>query len=152
MPCLVTFCLITVALLMLQRDAVAGWHLKMSASLTGILTMTTTQSESSVRVTRDSVLEVIKSYVEAIAPHFTTHDIARHMGIDEYPVRAAFTWLNRNNVIAIVPGVRSKRYLPVVADQPRRWHCESYNVNVYQLCEQPAEVDFAALNRAFGFA
>ena len=81
---------------------------------------------------------------------FTTADIARDMGVDEYPVRAAVSWLARYGLIEIIPGVRSKRYL----EQPaaRRLHGDSYSVSVYQIKEKGAQADFAALNRAFGFA
>lgn len=115
--------------------------------------MATEQAGSSVRVTRDSVLEAIKAYVETQAkPFFTTQDIARFMGVEEYPVRAAVSWLTRYELIEVVPGVRSKRYLGNAADETKRRHTDSYSASVYQVKEQPAEVDFAALNRAFGFA
>lgn len=99
----------------------------------------------------DAVRKAIEQYVEQRGENrFTTADIARHMGVVEYPVRAAVSWLARYGLIEIIPGVRSKRYL----EQPaaRRLHGDSYSVSMYRVKEQAAEVDFAALNRAFGFA
>lgn len=99
----------------------------------------------------DAVRKAIEQYVKDRGVNrFTTADIARAMGVDEYPVRAAVSWLARYQLIEIVPGVRSKRYLSQPA--ARRLHGDSYSVSVYQIKEQAAEVDFAALNRAFGFA
>lgn len=126
----------------------------MLALLAGIsLTMTTPQAESPVRVNRDSVLEAIKAYVDDHSkPFFTTLDIARHMGVDEYPVRAAVSWLARYELIEIVPGVRSKRYLGDPQNPHRRRHTDSYSASVYQIRQEVEKVDFAALNRAFGYA
>lgn len=99
----------------------------------------------------DAVQKAIEQYVkDHAAGRFTTADIARFMGVEEYPVRAAFSWLVRYRFIEIIPGVRSKRYLEQPAD--RRLHGNSYSVSMYRIKEQAAEVDFAALNRAFGFA
>lgn len=99
----------------------------------------------------EAVRKAIEQYVKERAENrFTTADIARFMGIDEYPVRAAVSWLARYGMIEIIPGVRSKRYLEAPAN--RRLHGESYSVSVYRMKEQATEVDFAALNRAFGFA
>ena len=117
-----------------------------------VLPMATEQDGSAVRVTRDSVLEAIKAYVESHSDHFTTQDIARHMGVEEYPVRAAISWLNRNEEIEIVPGVRSKRYLGEPENPDTRRHTTSYSASVYQIREKAGKVDFAALNRAFGFS
>lgn len=115
--------------------------------------MATEQAGSSVRVTRDSVLEAIKAYVETQAkPFFTTQDIARFMGVEEYPVRAAVSWLTRYELIEVVPGVRSRRYLGNAADETKRRHTDSYSASVYQMKPAATPVDFAALNRAFGFA
>lgn len=98
----------------------------------------------------DMVRQAIEQYVkDHAAGRFTTADIARHMGVEEYPVRAAFSWLVRYRFIEIVPGVRSKRYLEQPAD--RRLHGDSYSVSMYQVKEQAAEVDFVALNRLFGY-
>lgn len=99
----------------------------------------------------EAVQKAIEQYVKDHAEgRFTTADIARFMGAEEYPVRAAFSWLVRYRFIEIIPGVRSKRYL----GQPtnRRLHGDSYSVSMYQIKEQSGEADFAALNRAFGFA
>ncbi|WP_434516673.1 hypothetical protein AB6Q56_08810 [Dechloromonas sp. ARDL1] len=99
----------------------------------------------------DAVRDAIERYVErSVEKRFTTADIARFMGVEEYPVRAAVSWLARYGVIEIIPGVRSKRYLEQPAN--RRLHGDSYSVSMYRIKEKCAEVDFAALNRAFGFA
>ncbi len=99
----------------------------------------------------DAVRKAIERYVEERGENrFTTTDIARFLGVDEYPVRAAVSWLARYGLIEIIPGVRRKRYLEQPAD--RRLHGDSYSVSVYRVKEQAAEVDFAALNRVFGFA
>lgn len=99
----------------------------------------------------DAVRKAIERYVEERGENrFTTADIARFLGVEEYPVRAAVSWLARYGMIEIIPGVRSRRYLEQPAD--RRLHGDSYSVSVYRVKEQATEVDFAALNRAFGFA
>ncbi len=99
-------------------------------------------------VTKDSVMQAIGSYAcERSKPFFTTLDIARHMGVEEYPVRAAFSWLTRNRFIEIVPGVRTRRYLPEASN--RRWDGDWYSVSVYQVVEKCAEADFDVLNRVF---
>ena len=71
------------------------------------------------------------------------------MGVDEYSVRAAVSWLNRYRFIEIVPGVRSKRYQPEPSN--RRLHGSEYSVSVYQLVDKCAAADFDTLNRVFGF-
>lgn len=103
--------------------------------------------EDVARVTKDAVLSAIRSYVDVQAKDFfTTLDIARHMGVEEYPVRAAVSWLNRYRYIEIVPGVRSKRYLPMNGN--RRLHGNEYSVSVYQIRET-TPADFDTLNRVF---
>lgn len=73
----------------------------------------------------DAVRKAIEQYVKDHGEgRFTTADIARHMGAEEYPVRAAFSWLARYGQIEIIPGVRSKRYLEQPAD--RRLHGDSW--------------------------
>lgn len=100
-------------------------------------------------VTTDTVMEAIREYAaSAIAAHFTTQDIARHMGVSEYPVRAAFTWLTRYRFIEIVPGVRSKRYLGSPTDPNKRRHTDSYTASVYQV-RSSGEADFQALMGVF---
>ncbi|WP_374343940.1 hypothetical protein [Azonexus sp.] len=99
----------------------------------------------------EAVRKAIEQYVKDRAENrFTTADIARFMGIDEYPVRAAVSWLARYGLIEIIPGVRSKRYRSMPTD--RRPHDDDYSVSMYRVKEKASEVDFAALNRAFGFA
>lgn len=99
---------------------------------------------TTVRVTQETVLQAIKQHVDrAGKEHFTTHDIARDMGADEYHVRIAFSWLSRYKAIERVPGVRSVRYTGTAG--------EKYSAAVYRICETSGEADFAALNRIFGF-
>ena len=105
------------------------------------------------RVTTDCVMDAIRSYVlTSKSDHFTTIDIAKHMGSAEQPVRIAFSWLTRYRVIESIPGVRSKRYLGQPENPNKRRHADSYFASVYQIREPEGAVDFNALNRAFGFA
>lgn len=107
---------------------------------------------TTVRVTTDTALQAIKQHVDRVGKeHFTTIEIAKDMGADEYHVRIAFSWLTRYKAIERVPGVRSKRYLPPSTDPNCRRHGNSYSVSVYRIREEAAPVDFAALNRLFGF-
>ena len=49
-----------------------------------------------LRVTTETVQKAIERYVGSHGENrFTTADIARDMGVDEYPVRAAVSWLAR---------------------------------------------------------
>jgi len=111
--------------------------------------MTCEQAIETPHLTAATVLEAIKAYVGANSDHFTTQDIALHMGVEEYSVRSTFSWLTRNKEIEIVPGVRTKRYRPETSK--RRWNDDWYSVSVYQVVEKAAAADFNALNRAFGF-
>ena len=52
--------------------------------------------------------------------------------------------MSRYKTIERVPGVRSVRYTGTQG--------EKYSASVYRIREEAARVDFAALNRAFGFA
>jgi hypothetical protein len=98
----------------------------------------------------DAVRKAIEQFVKDRSENrFTTADIARFIGVEEYPVRAAVSWLARYGMVETIPGVRSKRYRSMPTD--RRSHDDDYSVSVYQVKEQAAPVDFAALNRAFGY-
>ena len=100
---------------------------------------------TTIRVTTDTAQQAIKQHVDrAGKEYFTTVEIARDMGVDEYHVRIAFSWLSRYKTIERVPGVRSVRYTGTQG--------EKYSASVYRIREEAARVDFAALNRAFGFA
>lgn len=100
----------------------------------------------------DTVRKAIERYVEERGENrFTTADIARFLGVEEYPVRAAVSWLARYGMIEIIPGVRSKRYLGKPADISKRRHTDQYFASVYQIKEAAGEANFAALNRAFGY-
>lgn len=100
---------------------------------------------TTVRVTQETALQAIRQYIDrAGKEHFTTLEIARLMGADEYHVRIAFSWLTRYKAIERVPGVRSVRYTGTAG--------EKYSAAVYRIRDESAAADFAALNRAFGFA
>jgi hypothetical protein len=97
---------------------------------------------TTVQVTTETVSQAIKQHVaSAKRDSFTTHDIARHMGADEYHVRIAFSWLTRNRVIETIPGVRSVRYTGTAG--------ERYSANVYQLVAVSEKPDFSALMGVF---
>ncbi len=105
-------------------------------------------TEEAKEVTTDSTMAAIRIYVkEAARDGFTTHEIARHMGVTEYPVRAAVSWLARYGLIEIIPGVRSKRYRSLPLD--RRPHDDDYSVSMYRIKEQTGEANFAALMGVF---
>lgn len=98
---------------------------------------------TTVLVTTDTALQAINQHVgRAGNEHFTTHEIARAMGADEYHVRIAFSWLSRYRIIESIPGVRSVRYTGTAG--------EKYSANVYQLRQESTPADFETLNRVFG--
>lgn len=100
-----------------------------------------TAAETS-HVTTEGVMKAITSYAESPdRQHFTTLDIARFMEVDEYPVRSAVSWLNRYQMIEVVPGVRSKRYTKA--------HGEEYSATVYQVRKTSEAADFVTLTRVF---
>ena len=88
-----------------------------------------------VRVTTAEVLKV----VEAHRGEFSSFDISEKMGVPEYPVRAAMSWLLNRRVIEKV-GTR-KRYTAL--------RHEAYWATTYRVREQSAPVDFMALMGAF---
>jgi hypothetical protein len=97
---------------------------------------------TTVKVTTETVSQAIKQHVaSAKRDSFTTHDIARHMGAEEYHVRIAFSWLTRNRVIETIPGVRSVRYTGTAG--------ERYSANVYQVVAVSEKPDFSALMGVF---
>ncbi len=96
----------------------------------------------------DAVRKAIERYIEQRGENrFTTADIARFMGVEEYPVRAAVSWLARYGLIEIIPGVRSKRYRSMPTD--RRPHDNDYSVSMYRIKEPSCEANFAALMGVF---
>lgn len=99
-----------------------------------------------VRVNQNTVIEAIRDYVlQSSAEHFTTLEIARYMGVEEYPVRAAMSWLVKRGIVEKV-GTIERRLPPPVG---RRLHGEVYWVSLYQVKEEAAPVDFSALMGAF---
>lgn len=93
------------------------------------------------RITTDAVLDAIKAHAEQM-PTFTTVDIARAMGVEEYPVRAAFSWLCRYRLIEIAEGTACMR-------RTRRTG-ERYTAGVYKLKPTAAPADFDALYQVLG--
>lgn len=109
-----------------------------------IRNVTTLDRGPVIRVTTEDVLQAVTAYVG----EFTTYDIARVLGVEEYPVRAAMSWLLKRGVVEKV-GTKERRLPPPAG---RRLHGDVYPVSVYRVKETAAPADFAALNRAFGFA
>ena len=105
-------------------------------------------TEKNTVVTAETVREAIKRYITERSNHFTTADIARFMGAEEYQVRTAFTWLTRYGVIEAIPGVRSKRYLGEPRDPSKRRHANSYFASMYRMREV-CQVDFQRLMGVF---
>lgn len=105
-------------------------------------------TENTVCVTTKTVQKAIERYVaERCVEDFTTADIARFMGVEEYPVRAAVSWLARYGLIEIVPGVRSARFRS--AQTNSKSHCACYTVAMYRVKERFGAANFAALMEAF---
>ena len=92
-------------------------------------------------ITTETVLEAIKAHA-ANAPTFTTVDIAHAMGVEEYPVRAAFSWLCRYRLIEIAEGTACMR-------RTRRTG-ERYTASIYKLKPTAAPADFDALYQVLG--
>lgn len=79
-----------------------------------------------IRMKTETVQEAIKQYVKQRGENrFTTYDIARYMGAEEYPVRAAIRWLHEYKEIDVIPGVRSCRYTKTLGDK--------YSTAIYRL-------------------
>ncbi len=105
-------------------------------------------TETTICVTTETVQKAIERYVaERCVEHFTTADIALFMGVEEYPVRAAMSWLARYELIEIVPGVRSVRCRS--AQTNSKAHCAYYSVAMYRAKERFGAANFAALMEAF---
>lgn len=94
-----------------------------------------------VRVTTEDVLQAVRAY----QGDFTTYDIARVLGIEEYPVRAAMSWLVKRGIVERI-GTIERTLQPV---NGRRLHGDTYTVALYRVKEEAAPVDFSALMGAF---
>lgn len=94
-----------------------------------------------VRATTDEVLKAVRDY----QGDFTTYDIARALGIEEYPVRAAMSWLVKRQIVERIG--TTERPLPPVPG--KRLHGDTYTVALYRAREEAAPVDFSALMGAF---
>ena len=99
--------------------------------------MTTAQTEPT-RVTTEMVSDAIKA---SGLREFSTFDIADLMGVPEYPVRAAMSWLLNRKEIKKYRTV--KRYTAAAH--------EAYWATTYLVVEKCEAPDFAALNRVFGY-
>lgn len=119
---------------------ITGWSRKMPAIMTSrssamtqqtiIRRVTTMDRGPLVRVTTAEVLKI----VEAHRGEFSSFDISEKMGVPEYPVRAAMSWLLNRRVIEKV-GTR-KRYTAL--------RHEVYWATTYRVREKSAPVDFRA--------
>jgi hypothetical protein len=98
-----------------------------------------------VRVTTEAVLAAIREFpIES----FTTFEIAEAMGVPEYPVRAAMSWLVARKIV-VRAGARKLMTKPVIRQDGRPPKPEPYWATTYVLKEQSAPVDFSALMGAF---
>lgn len=100
-----------------------------------------------MNVTTETVLDAIRAYEGEIKDAegvsvFTTTDIAAVMGCDEYPVRAACSWLRRFRLIEAVEGTACMRRT--------RKTGERYTACFYRLKPQARPADFDALYQVFG--
>jgi len=130
----------------------AGWQHRIPPSLrTGvamsrqkiIANVSTFDRGSVVRVTSEKVLEAVR----ACEGDFTTQDIAGQLGIGEYQVRAALSWLVRRGIVERV-GAEPRR-LPVRKGRGQR---ETYPATLYRAKKEASQVDFKVLYRVFGLA
>lgn len=101
-----------------------------------------------VRVTTEAVLEAIRVFpIES----FTTFEIAEAMGVPEYPVRAAMSWLVNRQIVVRAGARKLMSRRPVCRERngyaPGKH--EPYWATTYIMKEQSAPVDFAALMGAF---
>ncbi|MBN8285467.1 hypothetical protein [Zoogloea sp.] len=94
---------------------------------------------------RRSTAEIVCQSVMAQGGEFTTRDIAEAVGVDEYSVRAALSWLLKRKIVA--PAGEASRPYPASAGQ--RLQGKSYTVTLYRVVERGQAPDFAALMGAF---
>lgn len=106
-----------------------------------IANVSTFDRGSVVRVTSEKVLEAVR----ACEGDFTTQDIAGRLGLEEYPVRAALSWLVRRGIVEMV-GTEPRR-LPVRKGRGQR---ETYPATLYRAKKEAVPVDFNTLYRACG--
>lgn len=99
-----------------------------------------------IRVTTEKVLEAIKVFpIES----FTTYEIAEAMGVPEYPVRAAMSWLLSRHLVEKAGARKLMSRNPVCRINGRTPKQEPYWATTYVMKEQSAPVDFVALMGAF---
>jgi hypothetical protein len=92
--------------------------------------------------TEDVMLAILELTHEDQDARFTTLDVAQEMGVKEYRVRAAFSWLVRFGKIKIAAGEIVERMSPTFG--------EKYPVTLYRMLPKSAPADFDAIYRAFG--
>ena len=93
------------------------------------------------RSTAEVVFEAVMKEME----EFTTRDVAAAVGVDEYSVRAALSWLLKRKVVELV-GKVSRPYPPEAGQHLRS---RSYTVSVYRVIERGQAPDFSLLMGAF---
>lgn len=108
-----------------------------------IITNVSTFDRGVARVTSEKVLRAVRG----CEGDFTTLDIAGLLGLEEYPVRVALSWLVRRGIVERV-GTEPRR-LPV---RKGRGHRETYPATLYRAKKEAAPVDFNTLYRACGLA
>ncbi|MCV2218892.1 hypothetical protein [Thauera sp. Sel9] len=98
------------------------------------------------KITTEAVLTAITDYRGEIDTDgrtvFSTSDIARVMGCDEYRVRVACSWLRRQRIIEAIEGSA------VIRRTARTG--ERYTANLYRLKPQARAEAFDALFQTFG--
>ena len=96
-------------------------------------------------VPRRSTAEVVFKAVIKEGGEFTTRDVAAAVGVDEYSVRAALSWLIKRKVVELV-GKTSRPYPPEAGQHLRS---RSYTVSVYRVIERGQAPDLSLLMGAF---
>lgn len=107
-----------------------------------IRNVTTMDRGPCIRASTDDVLKAVRAY----EGDFTTYDIAQVLGVAEYPVRVAMSWLVRRGIVERV-GSAKRPFL-----QSAGWHLQGRTYSVYQYRvrgdDAPADV-FTALMGTF---
>lgn len=104
------------------------------------------------QVTTDAVLEAIRLHSDSkgalpdidhpdSGAAVSTVDIALLMGVPEYPVRVAFSWLVRYGLIEPIKGTCCMRRTRVTG--------ERYTATLYRLRAESGPADFDALYKVF---
>lgn len=107
-----------------------------------IRNVTTMDRGPGIRASTDNVLMAVRAH----GGDFTTYDIAQVLGVEEYPVRVAMSWLVRRGIVERV-GLAER---PFLQSAGRHLQGRTYSVYQYRVRgdDAPAEV-FAALMETF---